>query len=241
MGKSLLFESILLVTAHQLLSTATSGSSDGGCGRFSVGSKNTIVFHDINIATLTGVDLERVKSLARTENTVAKVHSSTTTVSPMFVFYTSNERLFRHVIPASMSGTGLSCSFSSQADGVPGKKRVSEENLEAVCARFLELMVFRIPQQDQCDLDNCGTFSREHFILGTYDRALDLLEKYGPSDFHSPHLPAYVTSALLKNLDIMEQVMCQSTQDNGDAGKKCLFDHRQRVEGLRQKFNVCCL
>jgi hypothetical protein len=240
-GKSLLFESILLVTAHQLLSTATSGSSDGGCGRFSVGSKNTIVFHDINIATLTGVDLERVKSLARTENTVAKVHSSTTTVSPMFVFYTSNERLFRHVIPASMSGTGLSCSFSSQADGVPGKKRVSEENLEAVRARFLELMVFRIPQQDQRDLDNCGTFSREHFILGTYDRALDLLEKYGPSDFHSPHLPAYVTSALLKNLDIMEQVMCQSTQDNGDAGKKCLFDHRQRVEGLRQKFNVCCL
>jgi hypothetical protein len=36
-GKSLLFESITLLTGHQLLTSATSGSSDTGCGRFSVG------------------------------------------------------------------------------------------------------------------------------------------------------------------------------------------------------------
>lgn len=56
-GKSALLESIVLQTGHQLLSTASGSSSDGGCGRFMVGSKNVIIFHDCNISVLTGVDL----------------------------------------------------------------------------------------------------------------------------------------------------------------------------------------
>ena len=47
----------MLQTGHQLLSTASGSSSDGGCGRFVVGSKNIIVYHDVTIAILTGVDL----------------------------------------------------------------------------------------------------------------------------------------------------------------------------------------
>lgn len=80
----MLFESILLVTGHQILSSTSSGSSEAGCGRWTLGSKNSVryqnlykthgynnkilifsfyfqvVFHDINIATLVGADLEKV-------------------------------------------------------------------------------------------------------------------------------------------------------------------------------------
>ena len=92
MGKSLLFEGILLTTGHQVLSSSTSGSGDAGVGecptkkfqfkknklkkcvifnkkidvffissgRFSCGSKNAVVFHDVNIAILVGADVEKV-------------------------------------------------------------------------------------------------------------------------------------------------------------------------------------
>ena len=53
-GKSLLFENVVLHTAHQLLSSSSSSSSDAGVGRFQTGSKNTVIFHDINIGTLLG-------------------------------------------------------------------------------------------------------------------------------------------------------------------------------------------
>lgn len=82
----MLFESILLVTAHQILSSASSHSGDSGVGRYNINSKNAvillaflshfragevhpihvvffylqIVFHDINITTLVGADLEKV-------------------------------------------------------------------------------------------------------------------------------------------------------------------------------------
>ena len=182
-----------------------------------------VVFHDINIATLVGADVERVKSLARSETTVVKIHSSTTTVSPLFVFYTSNERLFKHSIPA-MNNRGFSQSCPSQAEEV-GKKRVSAENLEAVKARFLEMYVFKAPQQDRHDLERCNTFSRDHFILGTFNRALTLLEKYPVTAFHSLHLPAYVLSGLAKNAPLMESIMCEH---------QCTANHLTRLENLQQ-------
>lgn len=47
-GKSLLFESIVLVTGHQLLSSTSSSSGDAGVGRFSTGSKNIVShFHGV--------------------------------------------------------------------------------------------------------------------------------------------------------------------------------------------------
>ena len=54
MGKSLLFENVVLHTAHQLLSSSSSSSGDAGVGRFQTGSKKTVIFHDINIGTLLG-------------------------------------------------------------------------------------------------------------------------------------------------------------------------------------------
>jgi len=41
-GKSLLFESIVLATGHQLVSSTSSSSGDAGVGRFQTGSKNTV-------------------------------------------------------------------------------------------------------------------------------------------------------------------------------------------------------
>jgi hypothetical protein len=50
--------------------------------RFDVGSKNTILLHDIEIAKLLGVDFEKIKSIARADCTVAKIHSSTMMLPP---------------------------------------------------------------------------------------------------------------------------------------------------------------
>ena len=184
--------------------------------------------------------------MARTENTVCKIYASTATISPMFVFYTSNERLFKHSVPAAVSGTCLPRSFGSQADDSSqgGKKsRVSPENLEAVRARFLEMFVFKAPFQNQSDLESGCHFVREDFILAMTNRAIQALEKYQPSDFHSPHLPAYVVSALIKNLDFVEKVMCTAahhppTDPPGSTAPDCTDNHRARVERLREKYNV---
>lgn len=173
-----------------------------------------------------------LQSLARTENTITKVYASTAAVTPMWVAYSSNERLFKHVVPASVKG--MSQTLFSHADESVSKKKVSSENLEAVRARFLELNVHKTPVQDQRDLDICGTFDREHLILGCFDRALELLEKYTPSHFHSAHLPAYIVSSLTKNVDFLETVMCSA----GAEGPDCPRQHRQRVRQLREKYNV---
>ncbi len=56
--------------------------------RFDVGSKNAILLHNIEIGKLFGVDFEKIKSIARAETTVAKIHSSTVTLPPLHLLYT---------------------------------------------------------------------------------------------------------------------------------------------------------
>lgn len=190
------------------------------------------MFHDINIATLVGSDVERVKSLARSETTVVKIHSSTSTVSPMFVFYTSNERLFRHRIPAKFSETRLPQTLESQVE-TSGRKRISSDNLDAIRNRFIEMLIHKTPKQDPLDLERCNTFERQHFILGTFDRALTTLEKYSVKDFHSQYLPAYVLSGLSKNLAQLETDLCCSS-----LSAPCLSQHQERLEQLKIKFST---
>jgi GTP-binding protein EngB required for normal cell division len=48
-GKSLLFESVVLATGHQIISSTSNNSGDAGVGRFQTSSKNTA---SINILTL---------------------------------------------------------------------------------------------------------------------------------------------------------------------------------------------
>ena len=114
--------------------------------------------------------------------------------------------------------------FQSQVE-LAGKKRMNPENVAAIKNRFLELFVFRRPAQDERDLELCDCFNRKHFIVGTHQRALDLLEKYQPSDFHGPALYAYVISALGKNAPLVEEV----TSDQ---------EHYMRIHRLAAKYNV---
>lgn len=184
--------------------------------------------------------------MARTENCIAKSFASTTTVVPVFVAYTSNERLFKHTIPSPNSLNHYQ-TLDSHADESVTKKRVSAENLLAIRSRFLEAFVHKTPYQAQEDLDACQTFGRDHFILGCFDRALETLEKYTASDFHSLFLPSYILSALNKNLHLVESVMCQSnssSNSNGENGlqqqqaKPCASNHKERILRLCEKFNV---
>ena len=102
---------------------------------------------------------------------------------------------------------------------------MNPENVAAIKNRFLELFVFRRPAQDERDLELCDCFNRKHFIVGTHQRALDLLEKYQPGDFHGPALYAYVISALGKNASLVEEV----TSDQ---------EHYMRIHHLAAKYNV---
>lgn len=160
------------------------------------------------------------------------MHSSTITVAPVFVVYTSNERLFKHFIPAHLTATKLADTHRSELDDVTGKRKVSADNLEAIRARFLEMYCFKTPKQDPQDLERCGNFDRSHFILGTFDRAMTLMETYAPTDFHTPHLPAYILSSLNKNLSFMETVMCGM-----DTLADCPLQHRQRLQDLAKKYS----
>ena len=166
-------------------------------------------------------------------------------------FACSNERLHTHramvTAPAVLAGTfSLSSSPSpspsssserpSASSAVPryfqsqvelaGKKRMNPENVAAIKNRFLELFIFRRPPQDERDLELCDCFNRKHFIVGTFERALALLEKHQPSDFHGPALYAYVISALGKNAPLVEQVT------SGDQ------EHYMRIHRLAAKYNV---
>jgi hypothetical protein len=92
-GKSSLFETPLSSMCHQYL-------GEQGVGRFKVGKKSILFFHDIEVEKhlVSGCDKDIVKTLARGESTKSKVHSSTNFISPVHLFYTSNYRLFEHKV-----------------------------------------------------------------------------------------------------------------------------------------------
>jgi hypothetical protein len=94
----------------------------------------------------------------------------------------------------------------NQSLGGLKKPRVSSEDLGAIQNRFLELYVHAKPFQEEAHINLNETFDRFHFIVGTFERAISILEKYSPSDFHSSHLYGYVIGALKKNSLYFEQV-----------------------------------
>ena len=164
----------------------------------------------------------------------------TTPLSPILILTSflvrifSNERLHTHRVmvtaPAVLAAAASAPStvpryFQSQVE-MTGKKRMHPENVAAIKNRFLELFIFRRPPQDERDLELCDCFNRKHFIVGTFERALALLEKHQPSDFHGPALYAYVISALGKNAPLVEQVT------SGDQ------EHYMRIHRLAAKYNV---
>ena len=83
-GKSSLFETPLQSVSHNL-------TSDQGVGRFNTNGKLVLLLHDANIDILVkGKDSEKLKTLARSEPTSAKIHSATISIPPIHILLTSN-------------------------------------------------------------------------------------------------------------------------------------------------------
>lgn len=201
-GKSTLFESCLMQLSH--IST-----NEAGVGRYQVGNKPILLFHDIDIRTLAmSRDTEKIKTIARTEPTSSKVHSGTITLPPLFLFYSSNERLMNHRFNGARQSLMQPKVYSSQVN-VVGKKKCHEENLVAIQNRFIEAFVRSAPPLDVNDLPRSGGFQRMHGVLGIYDRVIQIMQHYQPADVFSPVLTQYVLHGLVKNVQDYRKVFQQ--------------------------------
>ena len=204
-GKSTLFEACLMEGSHVT-------TNEAGVGRFQVGNKPVLMFHDISIRTLAiSKDSEKIKTIARTEPTVTKIHSTVYTLQPLFLFYSSNERLLTHKFSTDTNGNKFSRIYPSQVNEV-GKKRASEESLLAIQNRFIEAFVRQPPPLNARDLPQCGGFQRMHAILGLFKRIIKILLNYSARDFYSPVLIQYVIQGLcVNNLQHTKVMNCDVT------------------------------
>lgn len=193
-----MIENVLLQGGHNL-------AMDEGVGRFVTGSKNLLLLHDCDLKILySGGDAPKFKAIARTETVTAKVHSTTVTIPPLFIMVTSNQKLLKHAFPGKHNSP-LKDIHDSDVE-VPGNKRQHEENILATKMRYLELYVRAPPPLDINQLPQSGIFTREHFILGVYSRVEEILNKYDPSDYHSPFLYMYACSGLSKNIRLSPEL-----------------------------------
>lgn len=190
-GKSTLFEACLMEGSHVT-------TNESGVGRFQVGNKPVLMFHDINIRTLAiSKDTEKIKTIARTEPTVTKIHSTVYTLPPLFVFYSSNERLMSHKFENPQSKLHYNKLYQSQVNDY-GKK-VSNESLLAIQNRFIEAFVRSPPPIDKNDLPHSGGFQRMHAIIGLFRRVTRIMKQYNKQDFFSPIMIQYVLHGLCAN------------------------------------------
>jgi len=191
-GKSTLFESILMEGSHVT-------TNERGVGRFTTDNKPVLLFHDIDIRTLVvGPDVEKIKAIARTETAIAKIHSGTLTISSMFVFYSSNERLMNHQFQINSSNPKALfriAKYHSQVNK-SNKKKVCEEHLKAVQNRFIECFVKERPKINTEKLPKFGGFQRIHGIFGMFERIIAILKQYNSDDFNSPYLYLYALKGM---------------------------------------------
>jgi len=194
-GKSTLFESVLMEGSHIT-------TQEPGVGRFSTGNKPVLMFHDVSVQALAqSRDTDKIKTIARTEPTAVKVHGTTEDLNPLFIFYSSNERLMGHDFPPSP------CSQSWTVSGIRynhqvvmnGKRALSEDCLLAIQNRFIECFVRKAPPLHRDRLPRSGGFRRLHGVLGMFRRVLSILAAHDADDFVSPVLCQYVLKGLAGN------------------------------------------
>ena len=194
-GKSTIFEAPLMEGSHVT-------TNENGVGRFHVGSKTVLLFHDIAIRTLAASrDTEKIKTIARTEPTVTKIHSTTYALPALFLFYSSNERLLNHKFEDApiQKSSYYSRLFPSQVHEVGRKRALSDESLMAIQNRFIEAFVRAPPSLAKQDLPQSGGFNRLHAVFGLFCRVIEIMQKYKPDDFYSPVLIHYVLHGLCAN------------------------------------------
>lgn len=217
-GKTRLIEAVLMRTAHNLV--CSNSSSDAGVGRFEIGDKNILLLHDTSLKSLFGPDCDRLKAMARGETLMAKTHGSVVVVDPAFLFATSNERLFDHLIQQPGK---LPIKLVSH---VKETAKLHGEHIRAFRNRFLEFHLRSRPFQEEHDLRASDNFSKEDFILGVYPTILGLMSKYQPHQFHSFYFIAYILSGLHKHAPLVTSVFDSE-------------DHKTTLNQLFSKFSFC--
>jgi len=207
-GKTTLFESVLMEDAHV-------ATSEHGVGRYSVGKKPLLLFHDIDIRTLVyGKDVDKIKAIARTETCVAKVHSTTITLPSLFLFYSSNDRLMTHEFRlTTMARNMMNVRHYHTQIHRPGARKIREEDLVAVQSRFIECFVRAVPPINLDELARMAGFQRLHGIFGLFPRIIATLEHYKPEDFRTPFLCLYALKGLCVFASRYNQVMNTNIKD----------------------------
>lgn len=225
-GKSTLFESILMEGSHVT-------TMEAGVGRFNMGNKPVLMFHDIDIRTLVAsTDTVKIKTLCRTEPTVAKIHGATINLGPVFVFYSSNKRLMSHKFtPVLDCGDNrLRWQFYATQVQEAGRKKIFPEDLAALQNRFIECFV-RAPPPLPEDLPSAGGFQRIHGVMGLLPRVIGIMEKYNKSSFASPLLISYVIHGIVCNTQKYFTLM-EDTNIFADVGR--LLDKYVSDQGQKQ-------
>jgi hypothetical protein len=198
-GKSTIFESCLMEGSHIT-------TFDQGVGRFQVGNKTIIMFHDVDIRFIAASrDTEKIKTIARTEPTVTKIQGTVNSLKPIFLFYSSNERLMNHRFNSQASKNWFQVHYPSQVQRT-GYKRVTDDTLAAIQHRFIEAFVRSPPPLESTHLPVSSGFQRLHGVLGVYERVIGLMNHYQTSDFTSPVVQQYILQGLAANHATFKQV-----------------------------------
>jgi hypothetical protein len=92
-------------------------------------------------------------------------------------------------------------------------KTIHEADLLAVRKRFLEVFVRSRPPLPPNALPTCGSFTRDHLIIGLFPQIIRILFKYDKDDFNSPYLYLYPISSCFKNLFKMKKNLQASLKD----------------------------
>ena len=128
--------------------------------------------------------------------------------------------------------TSLSFKTKYVSDFQP-TKTIHESDLQAVKKRFIEVFVRSRPVLPENALPSCGSFNRDHLIVGLFVQIVRILFKYEKTDYNSDYLYLYPISSCCKNLFKIEK----SLQPQLKSLLIQLMDKYQFTE--HQKF-VCC-
>jgi len=195
-GKSVIFENPIQQISHNM-------TTDPGVGRFLTKSKSTLLLHDCNIEILVkGKDVDKLKSITRTEPINVKTHSKTQPIFPLYVMVTSNKHLYVHRFKkAKIEGF---CSRSLYKSDVQPSKTVHEMDIDAVKNRYIECFVRDRPDLSPGILPTSGNFTRIHLIRGLFTHIIGILMKYKRDDFLSDYLFLYAFIGLCKNIHLVD-------------------------------------
>ncbi len=200
-GKSVIFEGPLIANSHIY-------TAERGIGRFVAGNKPILLMNDICVHKLVySDDIDTFKNICRGEVATAKTHGSTCPIKPIFVFYTSNTRLFNHIFkPTNIKEIGRP--YLNHVE--KGKRSKTIEEINSIRNRFIELFSFAPPPHLDIALNypKSGTFQPIHLILGTFSRIVTILKQYNKTDFTFPMLYIYTFTFLFQYIALFEEMFC---------------------------------